>query len=107
MFTQGRVRVIALWLADVACILSVWAAVVVLYWKLGQWFAPQSEVGVWMAGLGLNLRGYDPSSYLVFWPVAVIFVFFNMVLDLYHGNWMYPRRRCSRWRRCAGCSPPR
>ena len=90
MFTQGRVRVIALWLADVACILSVWAAVVVLYWKLGRWLAPQSEVGAWVAGLGLNLRGYDPSSYLAFWPVAVIFVFFNMVLDLYHGNWMYP-----------------
>ena len=90
MFTQGRIRVIALGLADVACILSVWAAVVVLYWKLGLWFAPKSETGLWMQGLGLNLRGYVPSDYLAFWPVAVLFLVFNTALDLYHGNWMYP-----------------
>lgn len=90
MFTQGRIRVIALALADVACILSVWATVVILYWKLGQWFAPRSEAGLWFGSLGLNMGGYHPSDYLVFWPVAVIFLIFNTVLDLYHGNWMYP-----------------
>ena len=90
MFTQGRIRVIALWLADVACIYSVWAAVVVLYWKLGVWISPGSQADVWLSELGLTLRGYVPSDYLAFWPVAVLFILFNLVLDLYHGNWMYP-----------------
>ena len=90
MFTQGRIRVIALGLADVACILSVWAAVVVLYWKLGAWVGSGSAAGHWTSRLGLHLGGYQPTDYLVFWPVAVIFLVFNAALDLYHGNWMYP-----------------
>ena len=90
MFTQGRIRVIALGIADVACILSVWAAVVVLYWKLGAWLESGSVARLWADRLGLLPGEYHPANYLVFWPVAVIFLAFNAALDLYHGNWMYP-----------------
>ena len=90
MFTQGRIRVIALGIADVACILSVWAAVVVLYWKLGAWLESGSVARLWADRLGLLPGEYHPANYLAFWPVAVIFLAFNAALDLYHGNWMYP-----------------
>ena len=70
MFTQGRIRVIALGLADMVCISAVWAGTVLAYWRI--------------AG------GYVPSLYLDFWPVVPAFVVLNAMLGLYHGSWMYP-----------------
>lgn len=70
MFTQGRIRVVALALADAVCIAIAWASVVLAYWRV--------------AG------GYTPNLYLDFWPVAPMFVVLNAMLGLYHGSWMYP-----------------
>lgn len=70
MFTQGRIRVIALGLADAVCIAFVWTLVVLTYWRI--------------AG------GYMPDLYLDFWPVVPAFVALNAMLGLYHGSWMYP-----------------
>lgn len=70
MFTQGRIRVVALGLADVVCIALAWTLVVLVYWRV--------------AG------GYTPDLYLDFWPVAPMFVILNAMLGLYHGSWMYP-----------------
>ena len=82
MFTQGRVRVIALWIADIACICTMWVVAVCGYWLLGR--------GLTAAGIETSIGGYSPIDYLEFWPVAVLFLVFNMLFDLYHGNWMYP-----------------
>ena len=70
MFTQGRIRVVALGLADAVCIAIAWASVVLAYWRV--------------AG------GYTPGLYLDLWPVAPMFVVLNAMLGLYHGSWMYP-----------------
>ena len=70
MFTQGRIRVVALGLADAVCIAIAWTSVVLVYWRV--------------AG------GYMPDLYLDFWPVAPMFVVLNAMLGLYHGSWMYP-----------------
>ena len=70
MFTQGRIRVIALGVADMLCIMAVWTGVVLAYWRVAE--------------------GYAPSLYLDFWPVAPAFVVLNAILGLYHGSWMYP-----------------
>ena len=70
MFTQGRIRVVALGLADAICIAFVWTLVVLAYWRV--------------AG------GYSPELYLSFWPVVPMFVALNALLGLYHGSWMYP-----------------
>ena len=82
MFSQGRIRVFALCVADVICVCAVWAAVVLGYWLLG---CLLDSVGV-----GTGIGRYSPSDYLVFWPVPFVFVFVNLIFDLYHGNWMYP-----------------
>jgi len=70
MFTQGRIRVIALGIADMVCIIAVWTGTVLAYWRV--------------------VGGYAPSIYLDFWPVALFFVALNAMLGLYHGSWMYP-----------------
>ena len=70
MFTQGRIRVVALGMADAVCIASVWALSVLSYW--------------WLGG------DYDPALYLSFWPVVPAFLLINAVLGVYHGSWMYP-----------------
>ena len=70
MFTQGRIRVVALGIADAACIASAWVLSVLSYW--------------WLGG------DYDPALYLSFWPVAPAFIMLNAVLGLYNGSWMYP-----------------
>ncbi len=82
MFTQGRIRVIALWIADIACVYAMWAIAVYGYWLLGK--------GLTAAGISTPIGGYSPVDYLEFWPVAILFLVFNMLFDLYHGNWMYP-----------------
>lgn len=70
MFTQGRIRVIALGIADMFCIIVVWTGTVLAYWRV--------------------VGGYVPSLYLDFWPVVPAFVVLNAMLGLYHGSWMYP-----------------
>ena len=70
MFTQGRIRVIALGIADMACISAVWTVIVLAYWRM--------------------VGGYAPSLYLDFWPVVPMFAVLNALLGLYHGSWMYP-----------------
>ncbi len=82
MFTQGRVRVIALWVADIICVCSVWSAVVLGYWLLGR------VLGI--LGFQTSVGRYLLVDYLVFWPVPVLFTSVNSLFDLYHGNWMYP-----------------
>ncbi len=82
MFTQGRIRVIALAAADCICISAVWALMVVGYWALGK------MLGAWFPILtGGN---YNPVDYLRFWPIVPGFVFCNALASLYHGNWVYP-----------------
>lgn len=83
MLTQGRIRVLALWLADVLCVSLTWAAVVYGFW----------EAGVWMRAHGYptcRWGGYTLGYYLGFWPVPLIYTLLNAMLGLYHGNWMYP-----------------
>ncbi|MBQ6457869.1 MAG: exopolysaccharide biosynthesis polyprenyl glycosylphosphotransferase [Kiritimatiellae bacterium] len=70
MFTQGRIRVIALVAADILTVAAVWVAVVLTYKFLG--------------------GRYSPGLYLSFWPVPFAFVFTNAMLGLYQGSWMYP-----------------
>ena len=68
---QGRVRVASLVITDMLCVFFAWAATVVAYWCLG-------------------FGDYDPAEYVRFWPVALLFVVFNMLVRLYHGNVVYP-----------------
>ncbi len=70
MFTQGRIRIIALWLADAACITFAWSLAVLAYLSLG--------------------GSYDPLLYVSFWPVVPAYVILNASLGLYHGSWIYP-----------------
>ena len=67
----GLIRVASLMCADLLCICFVW--VVAVY-------------GYKLIGLGR----YMPESYLEFWPITVVFVLFNMIFRLYHGNCFYP-----------------
>lgn len=82
MLSPGRIRVLALALADAVCIFLVWAVVVSGYWVLGR--------GLGAMGIRTPIGGYVPADYLVFWPVAPLFALINALLDNYHGNWMYP-----------------
>ena len=79
MFTQGRIRVIALGLADLVCIYAVWTAVVLGFQQVRIWATPSFSYGSEGAWIYLNL-----------WPVGLLFVFFNAIFDTYHGSWMYP-----------------
>lgn len=82
MFNVGRIRVIALALADAACLASSWAVAVCGYWALGRLLL---QMGV-RTGIG----GYAPSDYLSFWPVVPAFSLVGAAFDLHQGNWMYP-----------------
>lgn len=70
---NGRIRVLLLWLTDLACVYGTWALVV--------W-------GYWATGFGYYEYGFD--FYLNLWPVGFAFTALNAVLRLYHGNFMYP-----------------
>ena len=70
MFTQGRIRVVALGTADAASIAFSWAAAVLAYRAFG--------------------GRYDPAVYLAFWPVIPAFLVINAALGAYHGSWAYP-----------------
>lgn len=83
MFTQGRIRVIALAAADMLCIAVTWAAAVFAYWGLGAFLRTHG----WPS---CSWGGYAPVDYLRFLPVVAVFVCVNAALNLYHGNWMYP-----------------
>jgi len=83
MFTQGRIRVIALAIADVLCVAVAFSVAVVGYWALGVFV----RTYFWS---GCPWGGYDVLEYARFLPVAVAFVCINAALNLYHGNWMYP-----------------
>lgn len=82
MFTQGRLRVLALGFADIACVWTVWTLAVGGYWLIGH------VLGV--LGIATSIGGYSPGDYLCFWPVPFFFVVANSVFELYHGNWIYP-----------------
>lgn len=82
MFTSGRIRIIALWCADVLAISVCWAFAVNAYWLLGR--------GLEAAGLRTVIGGYSPVDYLDFWPVALVFTALNALFDNYQGSWMYP-----------------
>ena len=82
MFTAARVRVVALWLADIVCVCVMWTVVVCGYWALGR--------GLNSLGVHTVIGGYEPMDYLDFWPVPIFFTFINILLANYHGNWMYP-----------------
>ena len=69
--TPGRMRVLALALADSACVVLAWTLLVVGYRACG-------------------FGAYDALGYLRLWPVLPLFVGINATCRLYHGNWMYP-----------------
>lgn len=83
MFTQGRIRVIALATADMLCIASAWVVALVGYWAIGEFLRAHG----WPT---CPWGGYDFAEYARFLPVMLVFACVNAALDLYHGNWMYP-----------------
>ena len=83
MFTQGRIRVIALAVADAMCVAAMWAVAVCGYWVLGGFLRTHG----WP---GCPWGGYEMVEYVRFFPIALVFLGVNAVLNLYHGNWMYP-----------------
>ena len=64
------------------CIFTIWAVVVCSYWVLGRALAT--------LGISSSIGGYSPADYLIFWPIALVFVFANVLFGNYHGSWMYP-----------------
>ena len=69
--TQGRIRVVALILADMLCMSVVWATVVNLY----KWS---------------GFAKYHTSDYWNVWPALILFIVVNSFFRLYHGNPFYP-----------------
>ena len=69
--SPGRFRVLALMLADAACLAFFWIALTYGYKVLGY-------------------GTYHASNYWRLWPIVPVFIIINMVCRLYHGNWMYP-----------------
>lgn len=68
---QGRIRVLMLWLSDMACVSLVWFAVAAAYLVFGN-------------------AQYRMSDYLAFWPVIFLFTGINWISRLYHGRGNYP-----------------
>lgn len=68
---SGLIRVVSLATADLLCVGLVWCAAVYGY-------------------RSIHHVHYVPSQYLAFWPVPVVFVWFNAIFRLYHGNFFYP-----------------
>ena len=83
MFSQGRIRVVALAAADMLCVAAALTIAVVGYRALGSFV----RAYFWS---GCPWGGYDVFEYVRFLPVAVAFVCINAALNLYHGNWLYP-----------------
>ena len=68
---QGRLRVVCLLLADIACAYAVWSFVVWAYWASGS-------------------GHYPVQLYYSLWPIPFAFVACNVLFRLYHGNPFYP-----------------
>jgi len=83
MFYQGRIRVVALALADMLCVVVAWTVALCFYWQLGAFLRAHG----WPT---CPWGGYRLADYLSFLPVVIVFVCSNAALNLYHGNWMYP-----------------
>lgn len=84
MFTQGRIRVAALCLADMFCIGAVWAVTVLGFEAVNLLFSPDFSYGPEGAAIYLRL-----------WPLLPVFAVMNMVQGLYHGNSTYPAAQTS------------
>lgn len=82
MFNVGRIRVIALALADAACLAVSWVVAVCGYWALGRLLL--------YLGVRTGIGGYVPTDYLSFWPVVPVFLSVGAIFGLHQGNWMYP-----------------
>ena len=82
MLSGGRVRVVALGVADAFCVCVCWAFVVCGYKLFGHCLR--------LAGVANPIGGYDPQTYLSFWPVPLVFCALNALLETYHGNALYP-----------------
>lgn len=67
----GRLRVLALWLADAICILLAWFVTVNAYKLIG-------------------FGTYHASDYLRIWPIVFVFTGVNWVARLYQGRGFYP-----------------
>lgn len=70
MRIQPYIRICALILADILCVVGVWYVVVMGYLSFG--------------------GHYDPKAYLSLWPLPIAFVFLNACLKLYHGSALIP-----------------
>lgn len=68
---SARVRVLALWLTDVALVVAVWAVLVFVYRAVG-------------------IGDYEPSRYLRLWPLILLLTAVNAFSRTYQGNWLYP-----------------
>ena len=82
MFNVGRIRVLALGLADAVCLTVIWTASVCGYWLLGRLLLQM--------GIQTEIGRYVPTDYLAFWPVVPAFLLTGAFSDLFQGNWMYP-----------------
>lgn len=69
--TPGRLRVVALMIADALAVFAVWTVFVYGYKAIG-------------------LGKYHSHHYWDLWPVVPLFLIINILCRLYHGNWMYP-----------------
>lgn len=78
----GILRVLALAAADALCVAAAWSLSVCGYWLLGRAFAA--------SGVATTIGSYEIARYFVFWPVILVFIAFNAIFDLYHGNWTCP-----------------
>ena len=71
MSGSGRLRVLLLMSADVACIVVAWNVSVFGYLLVGS-------------------PDYVPSIFLRLWPIVPVAVVLNILTGTYHGNWLYP-----------------
>ena len=69
--TPGRLRVVALMIADALAVFAVWTVFVYGYKAIG-------------------LGKYHSHHYWDLWPVVPLFLIINILCRLYHGNWIYP-----------------
>lgn len=69
----GRLRVLLLMLADLACLVGVWAFVVWAY-----------------RALGFGHYKFGAEFYFRLWPAVIAYLAINVVFRLYHGSVLYP-----------------
>lgn len=71
LLSPGRLRVLALAVVDMLCLLSVASLLLWIYKVSG-------------------FAHYKTAIYWRLWPILPFYVSLNAVVRLYHGNWMYP-----------------